>query len=96
MFEYTSRYYNLETLVITLPSGQVVTYKARRFLPQGGDLPLLVELQVQQDERLDLIAARTLGDPEQFWRICDANNAMDPLDLTDETGQLIRISLPQS
>lgn len=96
MFEYTSRYYNLNNLGFTLPTGQVVTYKARRFLPQGDDLPLLVEVQAQQGERLDLIAARILGDPEQFWRICNANNVMDPSELTDNPGCLIRVPLPQS
>jgi hypothetical protein len=96
MFEYTSRYYNLSDLKITLPNGEVVTYKSRRILPQGDDLPLLVEVQAKQGERLDTIAARILGDPEQFWRICDANNTMDPLELTNEPGLLIRISLPQS
>ena len=34
-------------------------------------------------DRLDLITARTLGDPEQFWRICDANDALDPDDLAE-------------
>ena len=36
-----------------------------------------------QGDRLDLITARTLGDPEQFWRVCDANDALDPAELTD-------------
>ena len=37
-----------------------------------------------QGDRLDNIAARYLGDPEQFWRICDANGAMRPDELTDD------------
>jgi nucleoid-associated protein YgaU len=36
---------------------------------------------VKQSDRLDLIAARTLGDPLLFWRIADANDAMNPFDL---------------
>ena len=34
-----------------------------------------------QGDRLDLIAAKYLGDPLIFWLICDANGAIDPNDL---------------
>ena len=30
----------------------------------------------QTGDRLDQIAARFLGDATQFWRVCDANDAM--------------------
>ncbi len=59
------------------------------------DMPLLEEVAVQEGERLDQIAARTLGNAEHFWRICDANNAMNPFDLTDEPGRKLRIPVPQ-
>lgn len=95
MFEHTSRYYQIETAQLTGPDGRVIAYKRRRFLPQGETLPLLVEVTVTQGDRLDLIAARTLGDPEQFWRICDANDALDPLELTAEAGRVIRVPIPQ-
>ena len=57
----------------------------------------LRDLQCAQEDRLDLICARTLGDPEHFWRICDANDAMNPFDLTgsDAVGQPLRIPVPQ-
>jgi hypothetical protein len=95
MFEPTSRYAEIETAMLTLPDGRTVAYKRRRFLPQGEDLPLLVEVAVAQGERIDLIASRTLGDPEQFWRVGDANNAMDPFDLTAEPGRFVRVPHPQ-
>jgi hypothetical protein len=50
---------------------------------------------VTQGERLDIIAATYLGDPEQFWRICDANNAMRPDELTETPGRQLRITLPE-
>jgi hypothetical protein len=50
---------------------------------------------VTQGERLDNITARYLGDPLQFWRLCDANGALDPEELTDETGRTIAITMPQ-
>jgi hypothetical protein len=95
MFDPTSRYEALETATLTSPDGRLVRYKRRRFLPQGESLPLLVELTVTEGDRLDLITARTLGDPEQFWRVCDANNAMHPAALTARVGQTLRVPVPQ-
>jgi hypothetical protein len=54
----------------------------------------LFEHTVTQGERLDNIAAQYLGDPEQFWRICDANAVLRPDELTDTTGRRIRITMP--
>lgn len=96
MFQYTSRYYSLETAVFVTPDGREVRYVRRRFLPQGDAMPLLAEVTVTQGDRLDLIAYRTLGDPEQFWRVCDANNAMNPVELTEEPGRRLRIADPQT
>ena len=95
MFETTSRYAPLPTATHTDALGRTQTYVCRRFLPQGEQQPLLVEVTVTEGDRLDLIATRTLGDPLQFWRICDANDAMNPYDLTDEPGRVLRVSVPQ-
>lgn len=95
MFDPMSRYYDLETAKITLPDGRVVAYKRRRILQKGETLPLLMEVTAQDGERLDQIAARTLGDPEQYWRLCDANNAMNPADLTAEPGRKLRVPIPE-
>jgi len=96
MVDETSRYYGLETRTMSTPDGRVVRYLTRRFLPQGERLPLLVEVTVTQGDRLDLIAVRTLGDAEQAWRICDANNAMHPGDLLSEMGRVLRVPLPHA
>src|ERR1051326_8455706 len=99
MFEPNSRYDNLETATLTTPAapdGRVIAYKRRRFLPQGETMPLLAEVTVTQNDRLDLITGRTLGDPEHFWRVCDANNAMNPFDLTAEPGATLRVPVPQA
>ena len=95
MFEPTSRYYPIETTTYTGPDGEQHTYVRRRFLPRGEDQPLLAEVTVTDGDRLDLITARTLGDPEQFWRIADANDAMSPFDLSDEIGRTLRVPFPQ-
>jgi len=95
MFDQGSRYERIEMATRSESDGRVVAYVRRRFLPQGSELPLLVEVKVAQGDRLDLISHRTLGDPTQFWRVCDANNAMDPADLTADIGRTLRVPLPQ-
>ncbi|HWS56667.1 MAG TPA: hypothetical protein VN228_21205 [Pyrinomonadaceae bacterium] len=95
MFAFTSRYINLGTVTLALPGGRAAVYKRRRFLPRGDRMPLLVEVNVTEGDRLDLITARTLGDPEHFWRVADANDAMNPFDLTAEVGRVLRVPIPQ-
>jgi hypothetical protein len=56
---------------------------------------LLQEHVVMEGERLDNITAQYVGDPEQFWRICDANRAMRPDGLTATPGRRLRITLPE-
>ncbi|HMO60025.1 MAG TPA: hypothetical protein PKA05_22520 [Roseiflexaceae bacterium] len=94
MFEPTSRYAALATATHTAADGRTIRYVRRRFLPHGMPMPTLAEVVVLQADRIDLIAGRTLGDPEQYWRICDANDAMHPAELTDEPGRTIRIAVP--
>jgi hypothetical protein len=43
-----------------------------------------------------MLTARYIGDPEQFWRVCDANRALLPDDLTAAAGNVIRITLPEA
>lgn len=93
MFEPTSRYTSVATAKKRLPDGREVAYKRRRFLPRSESLPLLGEVDVRQEERVDQLTARTLRDPEQFWRLADANDAMDPAEL-EESGRRVRIPVP--
>jgi nucleoid-associated protein YgaU len=97
MFEKTSRYFNLETTTINVPDGdggtREIRYVRRRIIPSAEGLTTLVEHTVAQGERLDQITVRYLGDPTQFWRVCDANNVLQPEDL-EETGRVIKIALP--
>ncbi|QTA89096.1 LysM peptidoglycan-binding domain-containing protein [Desulfonema magnum] len=95
MFEHDSRYYNLETATLKTADGGIVSYKRRRFLPRAEALQTMAEETVTEGDRLDLIAARFLGDPMRFWQICDANNAMNPFELTSEIGRKIRIGSPK-
>lgn len=92
-FPTTSRYRSIQAAQITASDGRTIVYLHRRFLPVSTGL-LLAEHTVGQGDRLDNITARYLGDPEQFWQVCDANNAMKPGDLTAEIGRRLRIPMP--
>jgi hypothetical protein len=95
MFDPQSRHAPLETATYVGDDGRQIAYKRRRFLLRGDELQLVAEITVSQGERLDRLAARLLGDPEQFWRICDANTALDPLSLTSQAGRVVRVASPQ-
>ncbi len=95
MLEQDSRYTVLDDAVFDAPDGRRIAYKRRRFLPQGETIPLLAEVTVAPGDRLDVITYRHLGDPEQFWQICDANNCLNPFDLTGEVGTSVRVPIPQ-
>lgn len=95
LFPPTSRYHQIETASLERPDGTEVVYLRRRLLPPGDRFVLVQEHVVTEGERLDTITARDLGDPLQFWRVADANNAMNPFDLTAEVGRRLRITLPE-
>lgn len=94
-FSPTSRYFRVPARTLMLPDGRTVVYLQRRFVPPPERFALLVEHTVAEQERLDAIAAHYLDDPEAFWRICDANNAIDPHELTGTPGRRLRITLPE-
>ncbi len=48
-----------------------------------------------QGDRLDLIAAKYLGDPLMAWLICDANGAIRPHELVATPGRVLAITMPQ-
>lgn len=97
-FPPTSRYYAIETATLETADGKTaksIIYLRRRFLPSPSRFELLQEHVVTQGERLDNITATYAGDPEQFWRICDANGARRPEKLTETVGRRLRITLPE-
>jgi hypothetical protein len=95
LFPSTSRYYGIDTATLEAPDGKVIIYLRRRFVPSPDRFALLQVHTVTEGERLDNITAQYLNDPTQFWRICDANNAMRPEDLTASIGRQLRITLPE-
>jgi hypothetical protein len=94
-FPPSSRYHGLAISTLTAPDGHSARYLRRRFLPDPTAFQVLLEHLVRdQSERLDNLAAQYLGDPLQFWRICDANEVLQPADLV-AVGAVVRISLPE-
>jgi hypothetical protein len=94
-FPATSRYYSIETATLETMEGKTIVYLRRRFVPSPDRFETLVEHSVVQGDRLDNLTANYLGDPEQFWRVCDANGVMQPDELTATVGHRIRITLPE-
>lgn len=90
----SSRYYGLDTAILEGADGRQIIYLRRRLVPPPERFALLREHVVVQGDRLDLIAAANIGDPTQWWRIADANRALDPEDLI-ESGKRLRITLPE-
>ncbi len=96
-FPTDSRYYGSSTLSYVTPAGQMITYLARRFVPQPGapNFATVARHTVHQGDRLDLLAAKYLGDPLIFWLICDANGAIEPAKLVETPGRTLNITMPQ-
>ncbi|WOJ90440.1 hypothetical protein RZS28_03855 [Methylocapsa polymorpha] len=100
MFDHTSRYYTIPTATIVLPDGREIAFARRRFLPRSDRLPLLAEAAVTPGDRIDLLANRVYGDPLAFWRICDANDVIDPQDMMRDAASnpavRLRVPTPQA
>jgi hypothetical protein len=94
-FPVTSRYNGIATTTLQSPDAKTIVYLKRRFVPSADRFALLQLHTVTQGERLDNITAQFMGDPTAFWRLCDANNAMRPEELTETLGRQLRITLPE-
>src|SRR5713101_1006013 len=83
-FPANSRYNNVRLALYTPNAEQPgIPYVLRRFIPQRRDITIVAEHIVQGGERPELLAAQALGDPELYWRLADANVAIDPFELTN-------------
>jgi len=95
-----SRYDGVEVATTTVPDGaggaREVRYLRRRRPPAAPTVPPLAHHRVADDDRLDVIAARYLGDPLAAWRVADANAALDPQALTATAGDVVVVPTPEA
>ena len=91
MFFKGSRYEQVPEGVFKDARGRQIPYKLLRII---ADAPSLQTRIVQSLDRLDMLAFQYYDDPEQFWRICDANLAIIPDELL-EVGKRLLIPLAQ-
>jgi nucleoid-associated protein YgaU len=73
------------------PPKPAVPYLRRRILPLPESLIAVSAYSVEAGERLDQIAARTLGSPLAYWRIADINGAMNPFALAARPGAVLAV-----
>jgi hypothetical protein len=95
LFPPTSRYHGIATAVWDPEGDRPIRYLRRRLVPHPDHLPTLRYHVVIDKERPDHIAYQELGDPELFWRLCDANRAVSANELVEEAGRRIRVAGPQ-
>ena len=88
------RYATLDTATIVTPDGRTIVYLRRRFVPPPERFATVAEHTVAVTDRLDNIAARYYRDPEIYWLVCDANNALRPEEL-ERAGRILRITMPE-
>lgn len=88
-----SRYAGLDAVAGTDSDGSSVVFLRRRILPDPASLQTLGEVTVAVGQRLDQVSWQIVGDPLQYWRLCDGNGAMDPQDL-EVPGSVLRVTLP--
>lgn len=94
-FPPNSRYNAVPILAHPQADGHALPYLARRFVPSPDRFSSMSAHRVVEGDRLDNLAARHLGDPEQYWRLCDANGALRPDELVEAIGRSLRIALPE-
>ncbi|MEA3043921.1 MAG: hypothetical protein QOH47_1759 [Sphingomonadales bacterium] len=92
-FPPESRYHGSGVRVLSGPDGTPIAYLARRFAPSPVRFATLSVHVVREGDRLDRLAARLIGDPEQYWSLCDANGAVWPEEL-EAPEERIRVTLP--
>ena len=91
-FGQNSRYATTPVARRSGPDGIAQPYLRRRFLPEPVAQPIGSYLTSEGD-RLDRIAAATLGDPLLWWRLADTNRAFDPAALTATINRRLRIAV---
>ncbi len=94
-FPENSRYHSTGTATLEQVNKAPIAYLKRRFIAPPERFAVIQEHTVVEGDRVDNLAAQYLGDPELYWRLCDANGVMRPDALTENAGDKIAITLPE-
>jgi hypothetical protein len=94
-FPPNSRYAGVEITTFTTRAGEEIPHLRRRFIAPEERFQTVAVHGVVEGERPDTVAARFLGDAEQWWRLADANGVARPEELTDTPGRRVRVTLPE-
>lgn len=96
-YDEFSRYRSLPLMMYVDAAGREHVYVDRRIVPQPETMTEISRVTVRDGDRLDNIAAVQFGDARWWWRIADANRALEPAALTgtDALGRSLRITLPE-
>jgi hypothetical protein len=89
------RYARAEQRLLVGADGREHAWLLPRLLPAPEAMKIIAVLALNPAERLDGFTARTLGDPRAWWRIADANRAMNPDDLA-APGTRLKMPLPEA
>jgi nucleoid-associated protein YgaU len=90
-----SRYRGVGVATLEREGADPIAYLRRRLVPAPERFSVVQEHAVVEGDRLDVLAARYLGDPELYWRLADANGVLRPDELVEEPGRKIAITLPE-
>src|SRR3569623_239268 len=94
-FPPNSRYHGVAIATLQQAHQEPLAYLKRRFVPPPENFSVVQRHTDVQGDRLDNLAARYLGDPEIYRRLCDANGAVRPAALTEHAGPRHDITLPE-
>lgn len=96
MFRSNSRYSQQPLATHLDGDGRLRPYLLLREVPALPERSVADPIHVVIDgDRIDRVAWKQLGDPELFWRVCDANGAMHPGELTEVAGRRLIVPLEQ-
>lgn len=91
MFSRGSRYEVVATATWVDATGREIVYKLLRPIPEE---PVQQVHLTAAAERSDQVGFRYFGDPEQFWRICDANTVLQSESMLVPPGRRLLIPRP--
>jgi hypothetical protein len=98
MFDPQSRYAKVPTSSLEVKGAdgktRTVTYVRRRPMPLPHQGIVAASHFLVSGDRPDRLAARYLADPQAYWRLCDAEGAIEPDSITEPLGRRLDIRMP--